>query len=364
MYPFKLNNFYKSLLTLCLLLISFGCKTVALKNASDNTYGIDKGDEYFTIAVLPDTQYYTAIKNGGTMEMFENQIQWIRDNRKSHNIAYMVHLGDITDHNVAKEWERAKNVLYKLEIDNIPYGLAVGNHDETPNGNPSKGDPTTDYTKYFGKAHFKDKSWYGGGMGGNDNSDNHFDLFEANGQKFIAVYFVFNQESKDGYDATYEAETLKWADSVLTANADRKAILATHSMLGKPKGSLSNQKAGVGTNNDVPSLYTKQGAKIYEMAKHHANVFLTLGGHISGEGFRRDVYKGNTIKGYLTDYQFRENPPYRGKIDRNGGNGTMRLMKFNKTKQTLSVVTFIPKSDGTITFETDGDSQFTEPLYK
>ena len=363
MNHFKLSNFYRLIFTITLLLISFGCKTLTLINQPEDAYGVAKGDEFFTIAVLPDTQYYTAIKNGGTMEMFENQVKWIRANRKSQKIAYMAHLGDITDHNIAIEWERAKNVLYKLEEDNIPYGLAVGNHDETPNGNPSKGDETTDYTKYFGKSHFKDKSWYGGGMGGNDNSDNHFDLFEANGEKFISVYFVFNQQDNASYDATYEKATLKWADSVLTANVDRKAILVTHSMLGRPKGSGSGQKAGVG-NNKVASNYTKQGAKIYEMAKHHPNVFLTLGGHISGEGFRRDVYNGNTIKGYLSDYQSRENAPYGGKKDRNGGNGTMRLMKFNRTKQTLSVVTFTPKANGQVEYETDGDSQFTEALYK
>jgi hypothetical protein len=351
-------------LTASLLLISFGCKMSSYRTASPEAdYGVAASDEYFSIAVLPDTQYYTAIKNGGNLQMFDNQIEWIKGNRKDQHIEYVIHLGDITDHNASIEWDRAKNVLYKLDEDNIPYGLCVGNHDETPNGNPSKGDQSTDYTKYFGKSHFKDKKWYGGGMGGNDNSDNHFDLFAGNGEKFIAVYFVYNEPGNKSYSEEYEAKTLKWADSVLTANADRRAILVTHSMLGKPKGSESNQKEGTG-NNSVPSQYTQQGKQIYNMAKHHPNVFLTLGGHISGEGFRRDVFNGSTIKGYLTDYQFRENAPYGGVPDRNGGNGLMRLMKFNKTKQTLSVTTFSPKTNGQVVFETDGDSQFTEPLYQ
>lgn len=353
----------KTILTLALFLISFGCKTTSyLSNSPEANYGADKGDTYFTIAVLPDTQYYTAIRYGGNMQMFQNQIQWIKANRKSQHIEYVIHLGDITDHNAAVEWERAKDALYQLDEANIPYGLSVGNHDETPNGNPSKGDEKTDYTKYFGKSHFKGKKWYGGGMGGNDNNDNHFDLFTVNGQKFMVLFFVFNQPGNKSYDKTYEEQTLKWADSVLTANADRKAILVTHSMLTRPKGSESNQKEGTG-NNSVPSTYTQQGQQIYNMAKHHSNVFLTLGGHISGEGFRRDVFNGNTIKGYLTDYQSRENSPYGGTKDRNGGNGLMRLMKFNLTKQTLSVTTFSPKTNGQVIYEIDGDSKFTEPLY-
>lgn len=352
---------HKWIFTTALFLFAFGCKTTSYTTSPG--YGVQKGDTYFSIAVLPDTQYYTALKNGGTMEMFYDQIQWIRENRKKENIAYVVHLGDITDHDIPVEWERAKSALYKLDEDNIPYGLCVGNHDETPNGYPSAGSPVTDYTKYFGRSHFKNRPWYGGAMGNGENSDNHFDLFTVNGDKFIALYFVFNDPSYKGYNAEYEKQVITWADSVLTANSNRKAILVTHSMLGRPKGSTSDIKPGEGNRNVIPE-FTKQGQNIYNMAKHHANVFLMLGGHISGEGFRKDVYNGNVIKTYLTDYQFRENLPYGGVKDRNGGNGNMRLMKFNKTKQTLSVTTFAPRSKGTVIKEEDEDSQFTEPLFK
>ncbi|ULT39121.1 hypothetical protein KRR40_29440 [Niabella defluvii] len=75
---------------------------------------------------------------------------------------------------------------------------------------------------------------------------------------------------------------LSWADSVLTAQADRKAILVCHSMLGKPKGTTSGDKPGAG-DNSLQSNFTKQGKGIYEMAKNHGNVFLMLGGHIAGK---------------------------------------------------------------------------------
>jgi len=88
---------------------------------------------------------------------------------------------------------------------------------------------------------------------------------------------------------------------------------------------------------------------------------LMLCGHISGEGFRRDNYNGHIIKSYLSDYQSRRDAPYTTN-DRNGGNGLMRLMKFNKTQQTLSVRTFAPRPGPNI-LEVDGDSDFTEPLY-
>lgn len=348
----------KWLFTATFLLASFGCKTQL--HTSVPAYGVEKGDKFFSIAVLPDTQYYTALKHNGTMQMFENQIQWIRDNRKSQNIAYVIHLGDVTDHNKEKEWDRAKTALYKLEEDNIPYGVSVGNHDQTPNGNPAKGAEDTGYNKYFGKSHFKGKSWYGGAMGNNNNSDNHFDVFSGNGQKYLAMYLAFNDPRNKSFSADYQTATLRWADSILTKYSDYKAIMVTHGIAGKPAGSTSNFTPGKG-NNDVPSNFTAQGQMIYNMAKNHKNVFLMLGGHISGEGFRRDVHNGSTIKTYLTDYQSRRNPPY-GEKDRNGGGGTTRLMKINTSKQTLSVVTFVPTPTGVV-FETDGDSQFTEPLF-
>lgn len=340
-----------------------GCKTTAIKNTGASASSGPEGD-YFQIAVLPDTQYYTAIKNGGTMEMMEDQINWIRENRKKEKIAYVIQLGDLSDHGekFPEEWVRASTEMYKLEKDGIPYGIAVGNHDETPNGKPTLGSPNTSYTKYFGKSHFKGKPWYGGAMGDNDNNDNHFDLFTGNGDKFIAIYLAFNAPNNPGYNVGYEKQTMHWVDSVLTVYADRKAIMVTHGMIGKPKGSTSDIKAGDG-NNSVAGQLTPQGKVIYQTAKLHNNVFLMLGGHIAGEAFRRDEYNGNFIKTYLTDYQSRQNPPYGGQKDRNGGNGLMRVMKFDKSNQTLSVKTFAPRRTGMIR-EEDGDSQFTEPLYK
>jgi len=341
-----------------LLFLGVSCRT----SAPVTDYGVSKGDAYFSIAILPDTQYYTAIRHGGNMSMFANQVSWIIKNRQAEKIAYVIHLGDITDHNAEEEWIRAKNELYRLGQRNIPYGLAVGNHDQTPNSKPAAGDPNTGYSKYFGKDYFKTKSWYGGGMGSSNNNDNHFDLFTANGQDFMVLYLVYNQPGHKYHNQAYETATMKWADSVLTAHSDRKAILVSHGTIGKPKNSNSNFIPGEGTNKE-PGKLTNQGKVMYEMAKHHSNVFMMLGGHIAGESFRRDTFGSNVIKTYLTDYQSRRNPPYAGAEDRNGGNGLMRLLRFNTSKQTVSALTFIPQKDGRVIFETDADSQFTEPVY-
>ena len=117
-------------------------------------------DQWFQIAVLPDTQYYTAEKHGGKTEMFDQQIKWVLQNYKKERITYVAHLGDISDHGEQSpvEWERARNVMYQLEKplpglpDGIPYGMAVGNHDTSPNGVPKN--LQTGYEASFGRSRF------------------------------------------------------------------------------------------------------------------------------------------------------------------------------------------------------------------
>lgn len=348
------------LFKLCFLILILSCKSTSL--VSD--YGVEKKDEFFSLAVLPDTQYYTGMRYGGTMQMFQNQVDWIVKNKKKENIAYVIHLGDITDKNTEPEWERAAHVMSKLDKHNVPYGMTVGNHDQLPAETFMHGDGNTLYNKYFGKNRFSGKHWYGGSFE-NDGNDNHYDLFEAQGMRFLVMYFDYNETNKrvKVNDTAYQRRVFQWADSIIDAYKDRKVILVAHSVLNRGNKTESHIKAGTGDNSERPN-FTQQGRAIYNMAKNHPNVFLMLGGHISGEAFRKDTFNGNVIKTYLTDYQARQSPPYRGPQDRNGGNGNMRLMRFNKTKQTLSVITFAPQADGSVVKEEDEDSQFTQPLFK
>lgn len=343
-------------------ILTIGCKTTSFTSTTDS-YGIDKGDQYFSLAILPDTQYYTAGRWGGTMDMFQNQISWIRKNREKENIQYVIHLGDVTDRNTPEEWTKAKNMYTQLDEDNIPYGITVGNHDETPGNRASQGDPNTNYTKFFGRKHYETKPGFGGAMGNNENTDNHYDLFTANGQKYIAMYFVYNEPRAPHYHAGYEERVNSWADSVLRKHADRKAILIAHSVLSRINGIPSEQRPGTNSNEKVPN-FTRQGTVLFEVAKKNPNVFLMLGGHISGESFRRDEVDGRVIKTYLADYQARWGAPYESAKDRNGGGGLMRLMKFNTSKQTIVTTTFAPQNNGEVLPEIDGDSQFIEPLWK
>ncbi|HOX59931.1 MAG TPA: metallophosphoesterase [Candidatus Paceibacterota bacterium] len=280
----------------------------------------------FTIAVLPDSQYYCAPARRGLPAMFSAQADWIVSNRLAWDIAYVAHLGDIVDAGDSlSQWQNATNALYRLENplttglpDGIPYGTTVGNHDQEPNGDPD-GASTAYYNQFFGTGHFAGKSYYGGYYGG--NNDNHFDLFTAGGMDFIAVYLE--------YDPSASAGPLTWANALLETYSDRRAIVVSH-YIGRPV---------------IPSDFGSQGAAIYDALKGNTNLFLMLCGHVNGEGSREDVFAGNTVRTLVSDYQFRGA----------GGNGFLRLLRFSPAFNSVRVFSYSP---WVRQYETDADSQF------
>ena len=318
----------------------FKTDTVTVLNTPGSPVKPRDGD--FTIIGLPDTQYYLAQPQlGGVAEMFSAQIAWIKNNQVAENIVYVAHLGDVSDHgdNVMyahAEWYPAKTIMYGLENPvSIPYGIAVGNHDQFPSQYPVTG-TTLNYNKNFGVPHFTGRPYYGGHYG--SNNDSHYDLFSAGGLDFIVIYIEFDVFNQD------QSNMNTWAYNLLNSYSSRKAIIVSHYLIG------NNDSPG--TNAGIPGTFRTQGQGIYDRLKYCPNVFMMVCGHVgdNGEGYRKDTFQGNTIRTFLSDYQSREN----------GGNGLMRLYSLSVENNKIDIKTFSPYTN---TYETDGDSQFTTPLF-
>jgi hypothetical protein len=288
-------------------------------------YGAGSGAD-FSIVVLPDAQFYNATMNGGTPAMFQAQTRWIATHRESLNVAYVVQEGDITEDGDSQplQWANASDGMAILEDPaltqlpyGIPYGVAVGNHDQVPNGDPSGS--TDYYNAAFGVNHFAGRPYYGGRLA--DNSDSHFDLFSASGIDFIAIHIE--------YGLTANSTALHWADSLLKAYSSRQAILVSHNLIGA--GVQAGWQGGAQT--------------LYDELKDNPNLFLMLCGHASGEGQRVDVYQGDTLYTVLADYQSRPH----------GGDGWLRVLQFSPANNLIHVTTFSPVLDS---LETDADSRF------
>ncbi len=287
-------------------------------------------DDDFTVIDLPDTQYYTGVLNGGSPEMFYSQTQWIVDHRQQENIVYVVQNGDCVEHgdDIEDEWKRADTAMQTIEDpvttlldDGIPYAVAVGNHDQTPWGDPNG--TTALFNTYFGVSRFAGRDYYGGHFGTDNN--NSFQFFSAGSMDFLVIILE--------YDPGADPMVLQWVDSLLTAHPERRAILVSHYLIAPGN----------------PGNFGTQGQAIYNKVKDNDNVILMLGAHFPGEGRRSDTFNGHVIHTLLADYQMRTN----------GGNGWMRLLRFSPVSNTISVRTYSPWLDA---WEEDDDSQFDLPL--
>ena len=302
------------------------------------------GSEKFTIIFLPDTQYYTEEPqgaNGGNISMFNAQTAWIAANRVSKNIVYVGQLGDCVQNgdnpphsNKEIEWQRAQSAMATIESQvqtglsqGIPFGICVGNHDQTPIG--SAAGTTIYYNQYFGSSHFAGRNYYGGHYG--SNNDNHYQLFSASGIDFLVISLEFDQS------ATFDdpGGALDWAEVLVQNNPTRKVIVMTHWVI--------NESAAFGP----------QGQAIYERLKIYPNFSFFMGGHINsptgGEAQRTDIYNGNRVHSILSDYQLRPG----------GGNGLLRIYEFDPSQNKVSVQTYSPYTD---TYETDANSEFELPF--
>jgi hypothetical protein len=295
----------------------------------------------FTIIGLPDTQYYTENLQGsgtgqgtGNIATFKAQTNWIKANRVDSNIVYVFHLGDCVQNgdDEEDEWKRVDTAMSTLENitglpDGIPYGIAVGNHDQTPSGEPGDDGTvsTTDlYNQYFGVSRFSGRDYYAGHF--RSDNDNHFDTLTVGSLKFIFVYIEYGAYRDD-------KSAVDWADSILAAFDDRSGIIVSHKLLDS------------GTGTDVS--FSTAGDTIYKKVKDNANLFLMLAGHWTNEGRRTETRGGDStdVFALLSDYQGLEN----------GGDGWLRIMRFSPTNNKIYVKTYSPTLDD---FKTGSDSQF------
>ena len=268
----------------------------------------------FTVVVLPDTQLYSE----SYPEIFTAQTQWIADNRASRNIVFATQSGDIINvYADTNQWGRANTSMSILD-GNVPYGISPGNHDE-----PTAG-INENFNQYFPYARYEAEAWYGGHYG--TVNDDSFQLFSAGGVDFIILHLDFCPS----------AEVIAWADSVLEAHADRKAIITTHGYI-----DASGNRA-VHSCTDTSYIWN-------DLIVPNDNVCLLFCGHVAGEYTRTDVVNGRKVHQLLADYQGLSL----------GGSGYLRTLRFVPAENKVYVETYSPYLDA---YQTDANSQFTLDL--
>jgi parallel beta-helix repeat protein len=288
----------------------------------------------FTLVVLPDTQNYVVSDSAAAL--FNAQTQWIADQQSALNIAFASQLGDVTESGTdATEWARASTAMGILDSAGVPYSITVGNHDGYATGYPT-------FLSTFGASRFAGKSWYGGYLGDASDGINDFgqnrgnldsyQLFSADGMDFI----VLNLE----LDAPTAYHVADWAGAVLSAYANRRAIVITHAYLTTGSARATSPYFLGSGGMSAADLWQS-------VLSQHCNVFMVLSGHEPGEARLTSTNTcGQPVHQMLQDYQNYSN----------GGDGWLRYYVFDPSNNQINAYTYSPVVDQ---FEIDSSSQFT-----
>lgn len=287
----------------------------------------------FTIVILPDTQNYTQFP--GNFPQYPAQTKWVWDHRNTDKIVAVLHNGDVVQHgNVEEiEWQRADTAMTTLEEqtmkfpDGIPYGIAVGNHDNGAHNHDDKPFSTHLFNKYFGVDRFAGRGYYGGHYG--NKNDNSWIVVRAGNLDIVMVSLEYRG------DLGQDPEVLAWARGVFEEHPHALGIVNSHHI--------------VKANGD----FCAEGKQIYDVMKKVDNVQLMTSGHIKEIRARRtDTFMGHKIHSMLADYQDLIIPAE----DCAGGCGYMRIWRFSPMKNQLKVETYSPSLDKSMT---GAQEQFT-----
>lgn len=288
----------------------------------------------WTLVVLPDTQSMA----GQFPRVFDRQTEWIAAHHKSHDIRFVVHVGDVVDNNTDRtQWENARKSMRVLAAAGIPCALLPGNHD-LGWGKPTAGDRSTLLNDYFSPEDYRHSEAFGLFEAGRmENSWHHFSTPTG---KYLLLALEFAPRHA----------VVDWADGILRQNSDRKTIVATHAHTYCDDTLYDWEKYG-DTQLWAPRAYgigqggdAHDGAALWNrLLKNHPRIFMVLSGHVlkKGTGYNAGTGDhGQKIHQILANYQEQVEPrrPY-------GGGGYLRLMQFHPDGTTLQVRSYSPWLD-------------------
>lgn len=324
-------------------------------------------DNTFTIAVIPDTQFY--VDSGNTLTTspaytqpsanesalyFQGETQWLVNNQAALNLAFVTHVGDVVENGdgtsngttpltpiwpASAEYTRAYAAMQVLANAGIPFGMTPGNHDYdnyyySANSRPLMQNSNM-WVQYFGSQSplFKGQTWYGGASDTAQTNPqctnigmSSYQTFTAGGKKFLHI----SLELEAG------PAIIAWAQGVINNHQGYATIVTTHSYISPfaagstelPAWTQTSSPTQANPNNasyNAASYSTNSpcggngGAGIFQnLIYPNDQIFLVISGHSynstnlsgaypgssQGEGMRMDYnVAGHPVYQVLTDFQ-------------------------------------------------------------
>ncbi len=278
----------------------------------------------FTIAMLPDTQYYSELFPA----TFERQTYWLVKQKKARNIACVLHVGDLVNQDKPEQWRNAWRAMGWLD-GHLPYFFVPGNHDYNGQGDLVR---DTLMNTYFPVSKFKNLETFGGVYDREpERMDNSFHLFSAGGRQFLVLCLEFGPRR----------DVIRWANEVVSQNHDREAILVTHAFTYTDNRRYDHTKWSQAWNPHDYGLARHSGNDVadgeelwQELICRHESFIFTINGHVLNDGLGRltsPTPDGRQIAQMLFNCQMRPQ----------GGDGWLRLLEMCRDG-TMNVVDYSP----------------------
>lgn len=273
---------------------------------------------HFTIAVLPDTQYYSE-RNPAA---FERQTRWLADQWDEGAVDFVVHEGDVVDSPKPDQLRRADRAFRHLEEHDVPYLLTIGNHDYD---DISSRDADT-FEEFFPVSRFEDAPYWEDSYDG--TAYNAYGGFEALGNRYLILALEpFPRES-----------VVEWARDVLSSHSYHRALMVTHAYLYNDGTPIDSGDRWDRTVYDVSG---HNGDQLWEsFISQKSSLLAVFSGHVLCDGtggtvqMRTDTC-GNPVTQVLTNYQDLED----------GGRGFLRLVRFFPAADSITIESYSPLLD-------------------
>lgn len=322
------------------------------------------GASFWTIVVLPDTQYYSAYYP----DVYVEQTQWIVDHLQSNHIAFVLHEGDVVDDGTdLTQWSSAAAAMRLLD-GVVPYELVPGNHDYASIDRNLDNMNRTFYAAVASQAEFR------GSYQPNDLSNTWYEFSSPSGT-WLVLGLEFG--ARDGVVA--------WANAILDAHPSNPAIIVTHGYLTCPgqrydhtiSPDAGTDPGGYQAYNPIFYNYAVDGglndAEMLwqKMIRSHPNVRFVFSGHamcctqgalVSNNDANLPVYQ------FVANYQTWGpevgiwNPDRCNTGNEYFGDGYLRLIEFRPGRDEVRVRTYTPHKSGSLpTYLTDEDNDFVFP---
>jgi hypothetical protein len=261
----------------------------------------DRLSPRFALAVLPDTQYLFDADSSDPAPL-RATFQYLVAERQNANIAFMAHLGDVTEHGTEHEIALASDTFRMID-GKVPYSVLAGNHDVKSDDQRGQ----TPYLRAFGPKRFAGGSTF---RGASPDGYNSYHVMTAGGRAWLVL----------ALDWRASDQGLAWAQGVLDKHAKLPAILTTHDL--------------AYADDSGQAALSENGRRLWDrIIRKNDHIFLTLNGHYWPPG--RTVLTndaGHPVHVHITNYQDRYY----------GGAAMVRLYSFDLGRDVIDVETFSP----------------------